>query len=136
MPSAVRKTTIPVAFTSDFSYPADASISSPEWSSGSCQRPCPESPSEPSSLCVCMFRLQNLRNMRVVGLHQRTRLQARAIEGDPKGNHRNRYSHIFENPPTEVEVARRILEVRLNQPEQIEGLGEDHPLAHQIGRAP
>src|SRR5271169_4460904 len=77
-----------------------------------------------------MLRLQNLRQMRVVGLHQRPRLQACAIEGHPEGDHRHRYGHIFENSPAEMKIAGSILEVRLNEPEQIECLGKNHPLAH------
>src|ERR1039457_2991067 len=126
MLKAVRNTTIPVTFTSDFSKPADTSISSCEWSSGSCQIPRPEW----SSLCVGMFSLQNLRDMRIVGLHQRPGLQTVAEEGNPEGNHRYRYGHILENSPAEVEVPCCISEIRLNQPEQIECLGKHHPLAN------
>src|ERR1039458_3174888 len=126
MVSAVRKTRTPETRTSDRSKPAEASTSSPEWSSGFCQRPCPES----SSLCVDMLRLQYLRNMRVVGLHQRTRFQLHAVKGRPKGCHRHRHGDVFKDSPTEAQVARRILEVRLDQPEKVEGPGEDHPLAN------
>src|ERR1035437_138699 len=126
MNKATRKTTTPEMRTSVCSYPFDASVCSRSFWSGSWPGPCPDS----RGLCVDMLRLQNLRKVRVVGLHQRPRLQTCAEEGHPEGHHCHGYSHIFENPPTEVEVARGILEVGLDQPEKNEGSREDHPLAH------
>src|SRR5579859_3519301 len=113
MPNAVRKTTIPETLTSVPSYPSE--VSTFGFSFGS---------------CVCMFRLQYLRQMRVVGHHQRTRCQVGAVVRCPQRSHRHRYRDVLKNPPAEVQVPRSILEVRLDQPEQIECLGEDHPLAN------
>src|SRR5436305_3984776 len=120
MARAVRNTTIPVTRTSDNSYPADVSISS-GW--GPCE------PSS-SSLCCGMFRLQNFCSMRIVDLDQRPGLQLRAEIRQPEADQRRRHGNVFENAPGEVEVPRRVFEVRLNQPEQVERLGENHPLAN------
>src|ERR1017187_116868 len=76
-----------------------------------------------------MFRLQDFRQMRIVGLHQWPRLQAVTEKGHPEGNHGHGDGYVFQNSPTEMEVARGVFEVGLDEPEQIEGLGEDHPLA-------
>ncbi len=78
-----------------------------------------------------MFRLQNLRHMRIVGLHQRTGLQACAEKGYPERSHCHRHRRILQNSPAEMEVARGILEVRLDQPKQIECLRKHNPLADQ-----
>src|ERR1017187_8021050 len=76
-----------------------------------------------------MFRLQDFRQMRIVGLHQWPRLQAVTEKGHPEGNHGHGDGYVFQHSPTEMEVARGVFEVGLDEPEQIEGLGEDHPLA-------
>ena len=51
------------------------------------------------------------------------------VEGDPEGNHGDGHGDVFQDSPAEVQIAGGVLEVRLDKPEQIEGLGEDHPLA-------
>src|SRR5215831_9498615 len=77
-----------------------------------------------------MFRLQNLCDVRIVGLYQRAGLQVVAVIGDPDGDHCDRDGYVLKDSPAEVQVAGSILEIRLDQPEQIECLGEDHPLAN------
>src|SRR5208337_4275186 len=77
-----------------------------------------------------MFRLQDFRQMRIVGLHQGARLQLHAEVGYPDGHHRHGHGNVLQNSPTEVQVARGVFEIRLDEPEEIEGLGEDHPLAN------
>src|SRR5580698_4991544 len=120
MPSAVRKTTTPETLTSVPSYPSEASTST-----GSCSLCCSK-----GELCDGMFGLQNLRQMRIVGRDQRTRLQIAAIDSYPQRNHGYRHRRVLQNSPAEMQVPRCVLEVRLNQPEQIEELGKDHPLAN------
>src|SRR5215469_5491114 len=78
-----------------------------------------------------MFRLQNFSNVRIVGLHQRTALQVVTKDCDPDGHHGDRDRDVFKDSPAEVQVAGSVFEIRLDQPEKIEGLGEDHPLANQ-----
>src|SRR5215469_3125388 len=78
-----------------------------------------------------MFRLQNLCNVRIVGLHQRTALQVVTKGCNPDGHHRDRDRYVFKDSPAEVQVAGGILEIRLDQPEKIKGLGEDHPLTNE-----
>src|SRR5215472_1098803 len=107
MPSAARKTTIPVTRMSLRSYPCDASISS---------GPCGGSW---LSLDNGMFGLQNLRQVRIVGLNQCAGLQAVAEERSPEGDHGHGHGNVLENSPAEVQVARGILEVRLDQPEHV-----------------
>src|ERR1700684_1426978 len=76
-----------------------------------------------------MFGLQNLCDVRIVGLHQCARLQVMAVESNPQGNHGSGHGNVFKDSPAEVQVAGGVFEVRLDEPEQVEGLGEDHPLA-------
>src|SRR6266567_3224342 len=119
MAKAVRNTTIPVTRTSESSYPAEVSISS---GSGPCE------PSS-SSLCCGMFGLQDFCSMGIVDLDQRSGLELGAEPGQPEADQRRGNGNVFENAPREVEIARGVLEVGLDEPEEIEGLGEDHPLA-------
>src|SRR6202041_1596770 len=127
MPSAARKTTMPVTRTSDCSKPAEASTSS-----GPCEPSCISSSCLcPPPLCMDMLRLQNLRQMRIVGLHQRPHLQARAVDRHPEGHHGHGHGDVLQYSPAEVQVARRVLEVGLDQPEQVKSLGEDHPAAYR-----
>src|ERR1700674_2632144 len=95
MPSAVRKTIIPETLTSVPSYPSE--VSTFGFSFGS---------------CVCMFRLQYLRQMRVVGHHQRTRCELSAVVRHPQGSHSHRHRDVLKNSPAEVQIACRVLEVR------------------------
>src|ERR1700755_1007835 len=76
-----------------------------------------------------MFGLQNLCNVRIVGLNQCARLQIVAVESNPKGNHGDGHGDVFKDSPAEVQIAGGIFKVRLDEPKQIEGLGEDSPLA-------
>src|SRR5215469_6971044 len=99
MPSAVRNTTMPVTRMSLRSYPCDASTSS---------GPCGGSW---LSLDNGMFGLQNLRQVRIVGLNQCAGLQAVAEERSPESNHGCRNRNVLEDSPAEVQVARGILEV-------------------------
>src|SRR5580698_9368565 len=78
---------------------------------------------------MCMLRFENLRHMRIVGLDYWTSLEIDAEVADPEGSHGDGDSNVFEDAPAEVKIAGSILEVGFNEPEEIEGLGEDHPLA-------
>src|SRR5215469_9770541 len=118
--SAVRKTTMPVTRTSVSSYPALASISS---LSGPCE------PSCSWSSCCGMFGLQNFRQVRIVSLNQRPGLELDSEIGDPEADQRTGDGDVLEDSPREMQVARGVFEVGLDEPEQVEGLGEDHPLA-------
>src|SRR5579862_1091186 len=119
MARAVRNTTMPVTRTSESSYPAEVSISS---GSGPCE------PSS-SSLCGGMFGLQDFCGMRVVELNQRPRLQVGAEVGQPEGDEGHGNSDVLKDAEREVEIPGGVLEVGFNQPEEVEGLGKDHPLA-------
>src|ERR1700722_5660207 len=77
-----------------------------------------------------MFRLQNLRKMRVVHLHQWPLLQLHAEIGHPEGKHANGHRNVLENSPAKVQVARGVFEIRFDQPERVERAGKNHPLAH------
>src|ERR1700722_13371011 len=110
-------TTMPVTLASLRSYPEERSISSGSWPPGTC------------SLCLGMFGLQNLRQMRIVDLHKGPRLQSRAEVSQPETEQRGRHGDVLENSPAEMQIARGIFEVGLDEPEHIESAGKDHPLA-------
>src|SRR3569833_959093 len=76
-----------------------------------------------------MFGLQNLRDMRIVGLHPGASLQVVAVDGDPHRSHRDRDGDVLEDSPAEEQVARSIFEVGLDEPKEIECLSKVHPLA-------
>src|SRR3569833_3811273 len=77
-----------------------------------------------------MFGLQNLCDVRIVGLHQRAGFEVIAVVSDPEGNHCDRNSDVLEQTPAEVKMTGGVLETRFDQPEQIECLREDDPLAN------
>src|ERR1700760_2778705 len=110
--SAVRKTAIPVTRTSVCSYPNEVSTSS---GFGPCEPSC-------SSSCVGMFGLQDLRQVRVVDLNQGTGFQLHREIHKPETDQRPRYRDVLKDSPAEMQVSRSILEVRLDQPKQVERL--------------
>src|SRR5271170_1165875 len=87
--SELRKTAIPVALTSDASYPG-CGVETLTGSFG---------------LCVGMIGLQYLRQVRIVDRDQRPLLQLRKVPRHPKGDHRDRDGGIFKDPEAEVQVA-------------------------------
>src|SRR5579871_3328945 len=119
MASAVRKTTMPVTRTSESSYPADMSISS---GSGPCDPSC-------SSLCDGMLGLQDFLGVRVVSLDQRTGFEVGEEQRHPEAGQGDGYGDVLEDADGEVKIPGGVFEVGLDEPEQVEGLGEDHPLA-------
>src|SRR6516164_2864619 len=120
MARAVRNTTMPVTRTSESSYPADVSISS---GFGPWEPSC-------SSSCCGMFRLQDFCRVRIVDLHQRPRLQVAQEDSQPEADHGDGHRGVLQDAPREVEIAGRVLVVGLDEPEQVERLSEDHPLAN------
>src|SRR6476620_1220364 len=120
MARAVRNTTMPVTRTSESSYPADVSISS---GLGPCEPSC-------SSSCCGMFGLQDFCGVRIVDLNERSGLELGAEISQPEADQRRGHGNVFKNAPREVEVPRGVLEVGFDQPEEVKGLGKDHPLAY------
>src|SRR5579864_5170226 len=83
-----------------------------------------------SSSCVGMFGLQDFFEVRVVGLDEGTGFEMGAEDGHPEAGQGDGYGDVLEDAEGEVKIAGGVLEVGLDQPEEVEGLGEDHPLAH------
>src|SRR6201988_2155940 len=79
-------------------------------------------------LGVCMFSLQNLCQVRIVCLHQRSLTKLTDVGGHPEGNHGSRDGYILQNTDREVQIARR--EVRLDKKEHIPAAREHHPHTH------
>src|SRR5580704_1612788 len=119
MASAVRNTTMPVTRTSESSYPAVVSISS---GLGPCEPSC-------SSSCCGMFGLQDFCEVRVVGLYEGSGLELGQEVSDPEGDQGGGDGDVLEDAEGEVEISGGVLEVGFDEPEEVEGLGQDHPLA-------
>src|SRR5580704_12492096 len=119
MANAVRKTTMPVTRTSESSYPAVVSISS---GLGPCEPSC-------SSSCCGMFGLQDFGQMGVVGLDEGTGFEVNAEVSDPERDKGAGDGDVLKDAEGEVEISGGVAEVGLDEPEQVESLGENHPLA-------
>src|ERR1700733_10857155 len=78
-----------------------------------------------------MVGLQNLFQVRIVGLDQRPLLQLAEEVPHPERDHDHRYGRVFQDPKAEVQVSPGVGEVGLNQPKQVPAAGEDHDLADQ-----
>src|ERR1700756_5839550 len=76
-----------------------------------------------------MFGLQDFRQMRVMGGDKRPPFELSEVVGHPECNHRNRQGAIFKYPKAEVQIARRIREVWLDEPELVPITGKDHHAA-------
>src|ERR1700757_5150810 len=90
--------------------------------------PCPFWGSCSGVLGVCMFSLQNLRKVRIVGLYQRPLAELTDIGDHPEGDHGSRDGYVLQNTDGEVQMARR--KVRLDEQKHIPAAREDHPHAH------
>src|SRR5579859_4708249 len=78
-----------------------------------------------------MVGLQNLFEVRIVGLDQRPLLQLAEVEPHPEGNHDDGHGHVFQDAEAEMQMPPGVREIRFNQPEHIPAAGEDHDLADQ-----
>src|SRR6187402_80629 len=80
-----------------------------------------------------MFCLQDLGGVRIVENNDRACHELGQVVSHPECDDRNRNCDVREYPEVtrEVKVSTCVREVRFNQPEEIEGLGEDHPSSEE-----